>query len=107
MVGLSVYLLLDPINAPSGVEVRTGSPAWRIRDQTTGRVRWAFVRQEADGSVGLVGWPQGHVNRVRPGSGPTAVVGAGAGAMIGGAIGGPAGAVIGGIIGLLLGANSN
>ena len=94
--------LLDAFDEPSGRELVTQRPAWRIR-LANGRVRWAFIEQRG-GRLWVTGYPQYQVERVRPTRQPAAgaIVGAGTGALIGAALGGPAGAVVGGIIGAVL-----
>lgn len=100
--------LLDAFHEPSGREVVTQRPTWRVR-LADGRVRWAFIEQRG-GRLLVTGYAQYQVERVRPSRQPAAgaVVGASAGALLGAALGGPAGALIGGIIGaVLVGSGSN
>lgn len=103
-----IMKLLDPLDEPSGRELVTQRPAWRVR-LSDERVLWAFV-EERDGQLWVTGYPSHRVERAQPARNPAAgaVVGLGAGALIGGALGGPGGAIIGGLIGaVLVGSGTN
>jgi hypothetical protein len=99
--------LLDDIRAPSGREMVTLRPAWRVQ-RDDGAVVWAFVF-ERDGKLWISGYPSNPVQFVvrQPNTVAGALVGAGAGAAVGAALGGPPGAIVGGVSGLVFGASGS
>lgn len=99
---MATMLLLDALDEPSGRELVTQRPAWRVRLETE-QESWAFVEQQGNQLL-ITGYPTYQVEPVAAARQPAAgaIVGAGAGALLGGALGGPAGALIGGFIGMIL-----
>jgi hypothetical protein len=99
--------LLDASDDPSGRELVTQRPAWRVQF-TDDRVLWAFVEVRA-GRIWITGYPLHQVERIRSAKQPAAgaVVGLGAGALVGAALGGAPGAIVGGIIGAVLAASGS
>lgn len=99
-------LLLDPFDAPSGVEVVSRRPAWRVRADD-GQILWAFLEFH-EGRPIVTGYAQSEVRSIRRETqGAGAFAGLTTGAVIGGAFGGPTGALIGGLVGAFLLGNNN
>ena len=94
--------ILDPISNPSGREIDTNLPVWRV-ELNDFRVLWAFVEADSAGHFWVTGYPS-KCQRVQRGD-PIAgfIVGASAGAILGGSRGDIIGLVVGAAIGGFLG----
>lgn len=94
--------VIDPFDSPSGKEVGTQRPVWKVR-LPDGQIWWAYL-QRAGRQLTIVGYSRGQIIETAQTSRSTAgaIVGAGAGALLGAAIGGGPGAMIGGVIGAVL-----